>query len=252
VTGEHRDAVRVERGRKRVRVYLGGALVADTVGPLLVWERPLYPTYYFPAADVRADALVETGARAHSPSRGDARVCDVHGGGVVRARAATRLDASPVAELRDTVRFEWASMDLWLEEDEPVHVHARDPYKRIDVLQSSRRVRVEHDGLVLAESGRPRVLFETGLPPRWYLPMPDVRLDLLERSDTVTQCAYKGTASHWSLRTPAGDIVPDVAWTYWAALTDGTKIAGMVAFYDERLDVVVDGVLQERPVTPFS
>ncbi len=247
------ERVKVERGRKRVRVYLGGELVADTARPLLVWEVPYYPMYYFPLDDVRVELLRDTGDVKHSPSRGDAHLLDVSGGrGVVKEKAAARYDDSPVEELRGTVRLDWDAMDTWLEEDEPVHVHPHDPYKRIDILGSSRHIRVEVDGVVLAESSQPRMLFETSLPPRYYLPMSDVRLDLLQPSETVTGCAYKGFAHHWTVVLDDGRELRDLAWTYWTPLPEATKIAGLVCFYDEKVDVFVDGEMQSRPRTHFS
>src|SRR5205807_7224055 len=137
------------------------------------------------------------------------------------------------------------------EEALEVHVHARDPSKRVDVVPSERHVRVELDGEVLAESRRPHALFETKLPTRWYLPLEDVRQELLVPSDTMTRCPYKGTASYWSARI--GDTLhPDVAWTYPQPILECPRIAGLVAFFNERVDLVVDGLHEERPRTPWS
>ena len=243
--------MRVEPGAKRIRAYLGGEVVADTTRPLLVWEVPYYPTYYLPLGDVRADALVPTGEQKHSPSRGDATVYTVKVSSAEAARAALRYPDSPIEELRDAVRFEWAAMDAWFEEDEEVYVHPRDPHTRIDILPSSRTVRVEIDGVVLAESTHPHVLFETGLPPRWYMPKIDVRLGLFTPTATETQCPYKGWAHYWSARV--GDrVVADIAWSYRTPLPESERIAGLVCFYNERVDLFVDGELQERPKTKFS
>jgi uncharacterized protein (DUF427 family) len=153
--------------------------------------------------------------------------------------------------LRELVRFEWKALDEWLEEDEPIYVHPRDPYSRVDVLASSRHVEVAVMGVKLADSRQPRILFETGLPPRYYLPLPDVRHDLLVPSPTTTQCPYKGTATYWSARVQ-GELLKDLVWTYRAPFPEVQKIAGLVAFYDERVDVTLDGEPQERPRTPFS
>jgi uncharacterized protein (DUF427 family) len=215
-------AVRFEPGAKRVRAVLGGQVVADTTGPVLVWEVPYYPTYYLPLADVRTELVPE---------------------------AALRYGQGP--ELAGLVRLDWDAMDAWFEEDEEVFTHPRDPYKRVDILASSRRVRVAVDGLTLAESTRPWLLFETGLPPRFYLPRMDVSLDVLEPSERVTDCPYKGRARYWSVRAP-GRVHRDLAWSYPAPLPESQKIAGLVAFYDERVDTYVDGVLRDRPRTPFS
>ena len=242
--------VRTEPGAKRVRAYLGGQLVADTRHPLLVWEIPYYPAYYLPLADVLAD-LVPTGATEHSPSRGNAEIFDVKVPGATAEGAAKRYAESPLEALRDTVRFDWAAMSEWLEEDEPVYTHPRDPYKRVDILASSRHVRVEVDGVTVADSARPHILFETGLPPRYYLPLPDVRTDLLRPSGTQTHCPYKGTASYWSVQSDQG-LREDLVWIYRTPLPESQKIAGLACFYDEKVDVYLDGELQPKPRTPFS
>ena len=250
-TSKTRGRIRIEPGAKRVRAYLGGELVADTTRPVLVWEVPYYPAYYFPAADVRAELLEEDGGVAHSPSRGDGRTLTVRAGGKEVPRAAVRYADSPIEELRDLIRFEWDSMDAWFEEDEQVFTHPRNPYTRIDILPSSRHVRVEVDGTTIAESTSPMLLFETGLPVRYYLPRTHVRMDLLTSTDSVTHCPYKGQAEWFSVR--AGDTVhEDLAWSYPTPLAESQNIAGLIAFYDERVDVYVDGVRQERPSTKFS
>jgi uncharacterized protein (DUF427 family) len=246
-----RGHVRVEQGSKRVRAYLGGAVVVDSIAPLLVWEVPYYPTYYFPESDIRADLVADGAADLHSPSRGDAKTLSVLAGGSRAFGAAALYEDSPIEELRGTVRFQWDAMGAWFEEDEQVYTHPRDPYTRVDILASSRSVRVLLDGLLLADSTSPRLLFETGLPARYYLPRTHVRMDLLERSQTVTHCPYKGRADTWSVRV-GETLHEDLAWSYPAPLPESQKVAGLIAFYDEKLDVEVDGVLQERPRTKFG
>jgi uncharacterized protein (DUF427 family) len=240
-----RGRVKIERGAKRIRAYLGGELIADTTRPLLVWEKPNYPAYYFPAADVRTEALQPDGGTARSPSRGDARTLTLKVADRTVQRAALLYDESPFEELRDTIRLEWNAMDAWFEEDEQVFTHPRDPYTRVDILPSSRHVRVEVDGVTIAETAKPTLLFETRLPTRYYLPQTHVRMDLLEPTATVTHCPYKGQASYWSLQM--GDAVhADLAWSYRTPLPESQKIAGLIAFYNDRVDLYVDGVLQER------
>ena len=245
-----RGRIRFENGAKRVRAFLGGEVVADTARPVLVWEVPYYPAYYFPLADVRAE-LKADGGRVHSPSRGDASTFTVRTGGAEAPGAALRYEDSPIEELRDLVRLDWPAMDAWFEEDEEVFTHPRDPYTRVEILSSSRRVRVEVGGVTIAESAGPRLLFETGLPVRYYLPKTHVRLDLLIPTDTVTHCPYKGQAEYWSVRASDG-VHEDLAWSYRAPLPESQKVAGLVAFYNEKVDIHVDGVLQDRPVTKFS
>jgi uncharacterized protein (DUF427 family) len=250
MTDKSRGLVRVERSAKRVRTYLAGRLVADTLHPVLVWEIPYYPAYYLPLEDVTAK-LVPTGKTEHSPSRGEAQVFDVQVDGTTAPAAAKRYPDSPLESLRGLVRFEWEAMDEWLEEDEPVYTHPRSPYTRVDILASSRTVRVEVDGVTVAESDRPRILFETGLPPRYYLPLSDVRMELLRPSATQTHCPYKGTAAYWSVDT-GENVHQDIVWIYRTPLPESQKIAGLACFYNEKVDIFLDGEHEERPATHFS
>jgi uncharacterized protein (DUF427 family) len=250
-TEASRGRIRIESGAKRVRAFLGDQAVVDSIRPVLVWEKPYYPAYYFPVADVRTELLEAEAGVEHSTSRGDGRLFTIKAGGKVAPGAALRYEDSPIEELRDLIRLDWDAMDAWFEEDEEVFTHPRDPYTRVDILPSSRHVRVQVDGVTVAESTSPRLLFETGLPARYYLPKTHVRMDLLEPTDSVTHCPYKGQAEWWSVRI--GDKVhEDLAWSYRTPLPESQKIAGLVAFYNEKVDIYVDGVLQERPHTKFS
>jgi uncharacterized protein (DUF427 family) len=241
-TTQTRGRVRVEQGAKRIRAYLGGELVADTTRPLLVWEKPYYPTYYFPADDVRTDLLTPDGGVAHSPSRGHAKIYSVQAAGQQRTGAALHYEQSPFDQLRDTIRLDWNAIGAWFEEDEEVFTHARDPYTRVDILPSSRHLRIEVDGVTVAESTKPSFLFETGLSVRYYLPKTDVRMDLLAPTETTSHCPYKGQAEYWSA-TIGESVHPDVAWSYRTPLPESQKIAGLVCFYPERVDIYVDGQL---------
>lgn len=243
--------IRIEPTHKRIRTMLGGTMVADTTGALMVWEIPYYPTYYFPREDVRFDLLSDSGETKRSPSRGTATVYDVTVGEHTSGAAAMAWDDAKIDDIEGYVSFDWKAMDAWFEEDEEVYTHARDPHTRLDILQSSRTIRVEIDGVVVAESSQPRILFETGLPARYYLPKTDVEFGHLRPTDTVSHCPYKGTARYWAIRT--GDTMhDDLAWGYDAPLPEAQKIAGYVAFYNEKLDIYVDGELEERPRTVFS
>jgi uncharacterized protein (DUF427 family) len=245
-----RGRVHTEPSMKRVRTFLRGNLVADSAQPTLVWEKPYYPTYYFPSGDISAE-LIATGQTKHSPSRGDGHVYDVKVGTAVATGAALRYPDSPLEQLRDLVRLDWGAMTEWLEEDEPVYTHPRDPYTRVDILASSRHVRVAVDGITLADSRQPRILFETGLPPRYYLPLSDFRMDLLHPSATETHCPYKGTATYWSVQ--AGErVYDDYVWMYRFPLPESQKIAGLASFYNEKVDIYIDEALQQRPRTHFS
>lgn len=246
-----RGRVKVEEGRKRVRAMVAGAVVVDSTSPLLVWEKPYYPTYYFRAEDVRTDLLSDTGETRESPSRGTAKVYSIVSEEFEVEGAVRGYDESPIEELAGTFTLDWKAMDHWFEEDEEVFVHPRDPYTRIDALRSSRHVRIDVDGVTVAESTRPTILFETGLPPRYYLPKTDVRMDLLFPSDSTTECPYKGTAEYWNLEVD-GTAHEDIVWSYPFPAHESAPIAGLVCFYDEKVDVTIDGMEQERPKTPFA
>ncbi len=239
-----------EPSPKRIRAYLGGDLVADTRRALLVWEIPYFPQYYFPVADVRAE-LVPTATRTHSPSRGDATHFTVKTKDGSAVDAAWQYPESRIEALRGFVRFEWDALDAWFEEDEEVFTHPRSPYTRVDILDSSRHVRVVIEGVTVAETTDPKLLFETDLPTRFYVPKVDVHMDLLVATDSESHCPYKGAARYWSVR--AGDIlVPDIAWSYPTPLPESQRVAGLVAFYNEKVDHYVDGELLDRPKTKFS
>jgi uncharacterized protein (DUF427 family) len=247
---DRRGQVRIEPGRKRVRIVLGGEVIADTTDALYVWEIPWYPQYFIPLADVAKGALQPTGTTTRSPSRGEAHYYTVRGGDQQAVDAAWRHTDSPIEELRDRVRFDWAAMDAWFEEDEEVFVHPRNPYTRIDILRASRNVRVEVAGTVIAESTHPTFLFETNLPRRTYFPKLDVRMDLLDSTVTSSMCPYKGTARYWSVQA-RDDVHADLAWSYDSPFRESAPIAGLVAFYDERVDLFVDDEPQARPKIRF-
>jgi len=241
--------VRVEPSGRRVRVMLGGEMVADTTSPLLVWEVPYYPTYYFPEADVKTDLLVETGELRKSPSRGEATQYAVKANG--SEGAAYAFKEPKIDEIGGHIAFVWKTMDHWFEEDEEVFVHPRDPYTRIDILPSSRRVRVEVDGVTVADTTNASFLFETGLPTRYYMPKTDVRMDLLSPTETATACPYKGTARYWSATVDA-KTHDDIVWGYDSPLPESQKVTGLVSFYNEKVDIYVDEELDEQPKTKFS
>jgi uncharacterized protein (DUF427 family) len=239
---------------RRVRAYLGAEKVLDTTRALYVWEWAHYPQYYIPLADVRSDLLVSEG---HSQQTGRGLV-ELHGlrvsgpGETHRPRAARLVTKATVDGLDGMVRFEWAALDAWFEEDEQVFVHPRDPYTRVDALRSDRQLRVELEGAVLAESRSPVMVFETGLPTRYYVNRTDVRFEHLVPSGTVTSCPYKGTTSgYWSVQVN-GTVHKDLAWAYDFPTRQLLPIAGLVAFYNEKVDTFLDGEPLDRPRTHFS
>lgn len=231
----------------------GDTLLASSRKALLLsWYGPgKLPTYCIPGDDVRTEMLQPTS----QPGNGAEFWVDydVHVDGRVLVGQARQFRDPPtdLAAVRDHWTFLWDSGLSWYEEALEVHVHARDPHKRVDVMPSERRVRVELDGQVLAESHRPHALFETTLPTRWYLPAKDVRHELLIPSATVTRCPYKGTASYWSAQVD-GRMYEDIAWTYLEPVIECPRIAGLIAFFNEQVDLIIDGEQVERPRSPWS
>lgn len=265
------EQLRHEPTAKRIRAVVDGSTVVDTTRALLVWEpRRIVPSYAVPADDIAAElAPADTvatgegtiGARMPELSgrpvldpsvpfavhSAEGRAADLRAGEQDRPGAGF-YPADP--DLAGYVVLDFGAFDAWYEEDERNVAHPRDPFHRVDVLPSSRHVRVELDGHVLAESSRPVLLFETMLPTRYYLPPDDVRAELTP-SSTRTWCAYKGQASYWS--GAAGDrVVPDIGWTYQQPRHDAAQVRGLIAFFNERLDVIADGERTERPITPWS
>lgn len=264
--------LRYEPTAKRIRAELAGAVVVDTVRALLVWEpRRVVPSYAVPVEDVRGELAPAVGAgpaarddvghqlpdisrrpvldpsipfRVHTA---DGEQLDLRTGGQTLPGAGLTVADS---DLAGYVVLDFAAFDTWYEEDDVNVGHPRDPFHRIDVLASSRQVRLELDGELLAESAGPVLLFETMLPTRYYLPREDIRAELIP-SQTRTVCAYKGQASYWSV-TVGDTVIDDLAWTYEAPLHEASAVRDLVALFDERVDVVLDGKPVDRPVTPWS
>jgi uncharacterized protein (DUF427 family) len=240
----------VEPVPRRIRAYVGSEKVLDTTRAWYVWEWPHYPQYYIPLADVRRRLLVPEN-HTQRTGRGLAELHALRLGEAHRPRAARVITQAAVDGLDGTVRFDWAALDAWFEEDEQVFVHPRSPYVRVDALRSNRPVRVELDGVVLADSPSPVMVFETGLPTRYYVNRTDVRFEHLVPSDTVTACPYKGTTSgYWSVRA-GGTEHKDLAWSYDFPTRQLLPITGMIAFYNEKVDTFIDGEPAERPQTHF-
>jgi uncharacterized protein (DUF427 family) len=243
----------LEDSPRRVRVMFDGQTVADSRSVKLLHETALLPVYYFPEEDVRMDLLEQSDHSTHCPFKGDASYWSVRVGDRVAENAVWSypepIDSAP--PLAGYLAFYWRMMDHWYEEDEEVFVHPRDPYHRVDILESSRHLEVRVNGEVVAETQRPKVLFETGLPPRYYIPPEDVREDVLVGSEKTTRCPYKGIASYWSVET-GDERVEDLVWYYPEPIPEAAKIKGHLAFFNEKVDLEVDGEKQERPQTQWS
>ncbi len=228
---------------KRVRALFNGVAVVDTTAARLMLETAHTPVYYFPRADVRLDLLRRTERRSFCPYKGEASYWTLAAGARAAENAAWSYESpfDEVAAIKDYIAFYWDAIDGWYEEDDPIFAHPRDPHVRIDVLNSARPVRVVLAGETLAETRRGRFLFETALATRHYIPRDDVRMDLLEPSETHTLCPYKGEAAYFSARI-GERRVRDVGWCYPAPLAEAQAIEGYVCFYPERVDALtVDG-----------
>ncbi len=247
------QALYLEPTPKRIRVVVGGETIADSRRAMLLHESGHQPVYYFPPEDVRDDVLEASDRHTRCPKKGQASYYTIrtpeH---VVEAGAWYYPDPIPGAPpLKDLIAFYWNRMDHWLEEGEEAFVHPRDPYHRIDVVRSDRHVRISLDGQLLADSTEGVALFESNLPARWYLPADDIVAEL-EPSDTVTHCPYKGRASYHSVRLDSGEIAKDLVWCYVDPLPEAIRIKGLHCIFNERVDLELDGELQERPESPWS
>jgi len=243
-----------EGSPRRVRVAFNGATIADSTNAHLLFETRHLPVYYFPRGDVRMDLLAPTEHHTFCPYKGTASYWTIRVGDKQSENAVWGYPNpyDEVAQIADYVAFYWDRVDHWYEEDEEIFVHARDPYKRVDVVQSSRRVEVVLGGQVVADTTRARFLFETRLPTRYYIPSEDVRMDLLVPSEKVTRCPYKGQARYWSARI-GGETYPDIVWSYPEPIAECPKIKGLLSFFNEQVDaILVDGKEVPRPLTKWS
>jgi uncharacterized protein (DUF427 family) len=245
---------RVEPSPRRVRVKLGDTVVADSRRALLLaWYGPgMLPTYAFPDEDVHTELLHPSA----DPGDGVGGLVDhdVAVDGQVVAGGGRRFGEPPNNRLRkveDHWTFTWDRGLRWFEEALEVHVHARDPSKRVDTVPSDRHVRIELDGELVAESERTHALFESWLPTRWYFPPEDLRSEVLVPSEMTSDCPYKGHATYWSVQTSSA-LHPDLAWRYADPVVECPRIEGLTSFFNERIDLILDGELQERPLTPWS
>jgi uncharacterized protein (DUF427 family) len=245
--------VKVEASPRWVRVLFNGTTIADSKRVQLLHESKHLPVYYFPREDVRMDLLEATDHHTHCPYKGDASYWTIRVGERAAENAVWSYPTPlPMGEpIKEHLAFYWDRVDAWYEEAEQIFAHARDPYHRVDVVESTRHVRVEINGQTVADTHRPRLLFETSLPTRYYLPPQDVRMDLLAQTDKHTRCPYKGEASYWTANV-GGTALQDIAWGYPTPIAECPRIQGYVCFFNEKVDTYVDGERQARPVTKWS
>jgi uncharacterized protein (DUF427 family) len=238
---------------QRIRAIVSDETLVDSREAKLLHETGHLPVYYFPRHEVRLDLLEPSEKRTYCPHKGEASYWSIRAGerDVHDAVWAYLEPIDSARFLAGHMALYWNRADAWFAEDELLLGHPRDPFHRIDVHTTTRHVRVLLDGEVLAESVRAVGLFETALPPRWYLPAEDVRTQLLEPSATKTRCAYKGSASYWSARA-RGRLVEDLVWSYPEPQHEAEQVRGLLCFFNERVDLELDGELMERPRTQWS
>jgi uncharacterized protein (DUF427 family) len=254
VYGDRTPWVHVSESPRHVRVYFGGTTIADSKRVKLVRESDVLPAYYFPKEDVRTELLLPSSHKIQCPLKGEASYWTVRSGGRSAGNAAWSF-AQPLpgaGAIKDHFAFDWPAMDKWMEEDEELYKHARDPFKRVDALPSRRHVRVVIEGQTVAETRHPHLVFETNHPVRYYLPQEDVRMDLLVASATTSRCPYKGAASYWSVKI-GEEIFTDLVWGYIDPIPEMPKIRGLVCFFHERgCDIYVDDELIAAPKTKWA
>jgi uncharacterized protein (DUF427 family) len=249
--------VRTERIDKWVRAFVGDVAVVDSREPKLFYEEHFpVPGYAFARTDVRTDLLRPSSTDPPRepffflPKGPVKEWFDLEVDGRTIHHAAWVRDAP---ELEDLLVFSWLGgvLDRWLEEEEEVFAHPRDPHKRVEALASSRHVVVSLDGIVLGDTRQPVLLFETHLPTRYYLPRDDVNFDALSPSSNRSICPYKGFANeYWDVVGHPEAV--NAAWSYAHPFPAVRKVKNMVAFYNELVDHTVDDVPQKRPESIFS
>ncbi|MGE5215508.1 MAG: DUF427 domain-containing protein [Chloroflexota bacterium] len=254
VIGDPGPWIHVIESPRHVRVFFGGETIGDSKRAKLLRESDALPAYYFPKEDVRTDLFLPSAHKTQCPLKGEAAYWSIRSGGLSAENAVwTYPSPLPAAgAIKDHFAFDWPMMDKWMEENEELFKHARDPFKRVDALPSQRHVRVVIDGHIVAETRRPHLVFETNHPVRYYIPQEDVRIDMLTPSATISRCPYKGAASYWSVWI-GGETFKDLVWGYMNPIPEIPKIRGLLCFWHERgCDIYVEGELVPAPQTKWA
>jgi uncharacterized protein (DUF427 family) len=223
---------------RRVRAEFAGQIVLDTRDGVLLHETGLLPQLYVPETDLRTDLLSDTEHSTHCPFKGQASYRSIRVVDRVAENAvwAYREPLPSARWLSGYAALYWSAVDRWLDEDEETVGHLPDPYHRVDIRTTSRRVRVLAGDRVIADSTSALLLSETGLPNRYYLPERDTAADLLTPTQTRTVCPYKGWASYWSVNVD-GRQLTDAVWSYLDPLPESSRIAGYRGFLHDELTV---------------
>ncbi|KAM0236296.1 hypothetical protein ACHAP5_009430 [Fusarium lateritium] len=241
---------------RRIRAIHNRTTIVDTTKAVYIYEHDSFPTIYVPLVDVKNAKLtdqknisVELKERAAVAQL----VVPGHDGleDVKIDRVLHFFQDVTLGPLSDTVRIEFRSIDQWLEEDEPIFVHAKDPFKRVDILRSERPIEVKVNGKTVAKASSSMHLLETSLPTRYYLPLTSVDQTVLQKSDLRTKCPYKGEAEYYHVVVD-GKRFDNLLWYYNHPTQESAGVARLVCFYNEKVDIILDGELQERPKTNFA
>jgi len=249
--------IHFEPSPRRVRVRFEDQWVADSTQTMLMYETAHLPVYYFPTKDIRHDLLLPTNHSSYCQYKGNASYWTIEVGDR-KSENALWAYQDPFAEmaeigLQNHCAFFWDKLDNWFEEDQEIFVHPRDPYKRVDVIPSSREIRVILGGKTVAASTQTYFVFETGLPTRYYVPEDDVRMDLLTPTNTRTRCPYKGIAKYWSADGGGSEKYVDIAWSYPEPVEECPRIRDLICFYNENVDaILVNGQEEPKPATRWS
>lgn len=257
---------------KRIRLLFNGAMIADTTSALYVWEHEYYPQYYVPMESLFQPPGYEV-CLSHGEAIKDDHDKIIGGGLQLAVRPANTQEEyrvlsemvlfaadleGPASPLRNYVKVIFDAVDQWFEEDTPIYVHPKDPYKRVDTLHSTTPIRItipiNNEDIILAESPVSVHLYETLLPPRYYLPYTSLKTIYLRPSKSVSECPYKGVAQYHSVYVK-GQMMQDLVWWYRAPTADCIAVTGMRCFYNEKVDVwIMEGSewkKLDRPSTHF-
>jgi len=230
---------------KRIRVLFNGAYIADSIATELVWEHKWYPHVYIPSKDVQTKYLSEPDQQKDAPPAvnefAKSKVLKL----TVDGKSTDQVTQVVEGPLKDYIRFQFDAMDTWFEEDTPIYVHPKDPYKRVDVLPSTRHIEVKIDGVTVADTHVPTLLFETLLPTRYYIPKTALKWEYVEESNTITKCPYKGEANYYSVNVN-GKKHEDVIWWYKYPASESLGIIGLACFYNSKVDIYIDGVKEQK------
>jgi len=246
-TLQNKMSIKIDKNPRWIRVKFNGEIIANSKNVLTLHERGQLPVYYFPEKDIHKKFLVPTEKSSHCPLKGNARYWSIKVGDQLTENAVWCYE-NPILEskgIKGYFAFYWDNVDNWFEEEEEIYVHPRDPYKRVDAIESSRHIKVVLNGKTIAESNKPVIVFETGTPVRYYLPVQDVLKEFLEPSNTSTRCPYKGIATYWNVKID-GNEFEDIVWSYENPIPEIQKIAEFLSFYNERVDIYVDGELEKE------